>query len=462
MQVETNSLFRVRVPRALRGPLECTPFFHPRIAPPNGDDYSWYAGWPDDGIPLDAILKDPPQTLTVDADGTYIDAGGWHSATLNKLRSGGPTEATPYRGGLIEEARTNLLTYSAALNHANDWDRLDGNLSALQNAAVAPDGTTTAERLAITTANSYLYQASTLTDNLMYAFSVFAKAGTGTEIALLVHDEGAAADRLDVTFSVTAGVIAVKTETTGTAYVVDHGSGWYRLVGVIPVNTVVGANTHRMRIYPAGTTGPPTSGNAYFWGAQFEAGSFASTYIPTGAAAVARAVDTLVYDASADFGTGALTVYGLITPGWEGADEDNDHYVFDARSAGDGAYIMHLGSSNILRAATATTVGNTCVCDSAVAVEENKAYAFAFAFDTNDAQFRVKDLAAGTIDNSADASVTPPGSHGSLAFGTDAAQASAWGGWIRDLLVYQARHTQADMDKTLAWLERQSYRAWSA
>jgi hypothetical protein len=402
-----------------------------------------------------------PTALVIDKDGTYIDGGGWKSATLNTVRCGGPTEATPYRGGLFEETRTNLLTYSAELTHANDWDRLDANLTPSVNALLAPDGTTTADTLTIVTANSYLYQASTLTDNLMYAFSVFAKAGTGTEIALVVSDEGAVADRLDVTFSVTAGVIAVDTETVGTGYVVDCGSGWYRLVGVIPVNTVIGANTHRMRIYPAGTTGPPTSGSASFWGAQFEAGSFASTYIPTVAAAVERVIDDLVYNSATDFGTGAITVYGLITPSWEGADEDNDHHVFDARAAGKGAYVMHVGSSNILRAGVAVSAGSEGICNSAVAVKRHQAYAFAFAVDTNDAQFLVRDIVAGTIDTSLDATVTPP-SHGPLTFGADVGKTAAWDGWIRDLLVYQARHTKADMVKTLAWLERQSYRAWSA
>ena len=458
MPPESTSLNKVRVPRLFHGlRLDHAPWLYPRVAPPKIPP--WWDWWGE--AFLYSMVPTTPTVLLVDADGTYIASDGWHSATVNTVRAGGPTVATPYRGGLYESTRTNLLTYSAELTGANDWDALDANLVATVNAAVAPDGTTTADKLAIDAANSYLYQASTLTDNLAYAFSVFAKAGTSDEIALVVSDETAVADRLDVTFSVTAGVIAVDTETVGSGYVVDHGSGWYRLVGLIPVNTVVGANTHRMRIYPAGTTGTPTSEYAHFWGAQFEAGSFASSYIPTTTAAVQRTIDQVSYDTAAIFGTGAITVYGLITPAWEGADEDNNHYVFDSRAAGNGAYVMHVGSSNILRAATATTVGDACTCNSTVAVERHKAYAFGFAYDTNDSQFRVKDIAAGAIDNSGDLLLSPPASHGPLTLGADVAKALSWDGWIRDLLVYQGRHTQAEMDETLAWLERQSIRAWS-
>ena len=84
-------------------------------------------------------------------------------------------------------------------------------------------------------------------------------------------------------------------------------SGWYRISFTATSDAV---NTdHQIIIYPdrVGTTG-----TLFTWGAQLEAATFASSYIPTTTAAVVRNADVLTYDASGNVSATAGTVYAEI------------------------------------------------------------------------------------------------------------------------------------------------------
>jgi hypothetical protein len=91
-------------------------------------------------------------------------------------------------------------------------------------------------------------------------------------------------------FNISSGVIG----TTGlghTASIVSFGNGWYR---VIVTFTSAIANGALLRLAPdnniATYTGDGTSG-ILLWGAQLEAGSFPTSYIPTTTGTLARSAD---------------------------------------------------------------------------------------------------------------------------------------------------------------------------
>jgi hypothetical protein len=183
-------------------------------------------------------------------------------------------------GLLIEEQRTNLFTYSSDFSNAA-W--VQNQVTINSNIAIAPDGTLTAEKIVSTasTNDHYVYSGQSVTGP--YTVSVYAKAAENGFIAIYSGANW-------TWFNLTTG--AVGTVASGqTASIVSVGNGWYRCFVNVPSGT-----------YAFHAFGPTTSngsssstGNAwngiYLWGAQLEAASFATSYIPTVASQVTRAAD---------------------------------------------------------------------------------------------------------------------------------------------------------------------------
>ena len=167
----------------------------------------------------------------------------------------------------------NLLTDSQDFERAS-W----GNNAALigNDVELAPDGTTTADKVIAATAATqhFIYQATT---GAQHSFSIYAKQGEYKTLNLFftAHDSYA-------TFDLDAGTV-VETNNAATANIENVGNGWYRCT----VSTSL--TTHsQARIYVInGTTfadrniaGDNTSG-IYVWGAQLEPGTTATDYVRT-------------------------------------------------------------------------------------------------------------------------------------------------------------------------------------
>jgi hypothetical protein len=199
------------------------------------------------------------------------------------------------RGLLIEEARTNLLTYSAAFDNAG-WVKTRASVTA--NVTTAPDGTVSADKLIEDTASNTHITAQniTITTATNYTYSIYLKAAERTSARVLVGDTGGNnAVRVDVNLS--TGAVSSGVNGTGwtllSATATAVGDGWYR---VTVAGTSAAVTTGTVIIYltsALGTivyTGDGTSG-IFVWGAQLEVGSFATSYIPTVASQVARNAD---------------------------------------------------------------------------------------------------------------------------------------------------------------------------
>jgi hypothetical protein len=119
----------------------------------------------------------------------------------------------------VLRARYNLLTYSEQFDNAG-WNK--GGITVTANAGVAPDGTTTADKLVetATTGLHYAYQGSSIS-GVQYTVSCYAKAAERTWVALYVWD---AASR-NAFFDLQNGVLG--TVTNGTASITAVGNGWY-------------------------------------------------------------------------------------------------------------------------------------------------------------------------------------------------------------------------------------------
>jgi hypothetical protein len=221
---------------------------------------------------------DPRITFTRASTGTFFNSAGvLTSAAVDAPRFDYNPSTLAAQGLLIEEARTNLLTYSAQYDNAA-WTK-EASVSVSANTTVAPDGTTTGDTVTADVDRA-IYQSVTATIGTTYCQSVFIKAGTATSI-LFRDDTGAGRN---ITINPSTGAITATGGTLVTSGSQAIGNGWWRYWFAY----VADATTVR------GLLRPSTGGAAQtyiVWGAQTEAGSFPTSYIPTTTTALTRSED---------------------------------------------------------------------------------------------------------------------------------------------------------------------------
>lgn len=188
--------------------------------------------------------------------------------------------------GLLQYAPNNLLTYSQEFDNAA-WGKTEATVTA--NAAVAPDGTTTADKLIATTVNStHSVTQFSATAGQLYAFSVYAKAGEYSQLQL--SGFGVEGQGFNTVYN-----LANQTVTFAPAgsSITAVGNGWYRCTLVVTATNTAGPIIRiRDNSENNAFSGDGTSG-IYLWGAQLNVGAL-QPYYPTTSAAYYG--PRLVYD----------------------------------------------------------------------------------------------------------------------------------------------------------------------
>lgn len=226
--------------------------------------------------------------LALYAWGAQIEPGDLPSnpiSTTTTPRSGFPESFDASLGVLIEPPRTNAIL--------NSQDLTAWTVSAVFRSAdqiVAPDGTLTADSIREDSTSNYHYvsRGSVLTAGVASVVSGWAKQGVGTRNIIIGGNNDAAG------FDPVTGALLFTYGTVTNTKVVAYPNGWFRYIVYLPVSHT-SANAHFMMI--SGTTagssnyvGDNTS-LVYGWGFQAEQGLAETSYIPTGASAVARPLD---------------------------------------------------------------------------------------------------------------------------------------------------------------------------
>jgi len=196
------------------------------------------------------------------------------------------------KGLLIEEARTNLVINSTGFG-AN-WSSGAGSTVAA-NGGSAPDGTTSATRITVasgTSNNRYNNAPVTVTPGSAYTFSVFLKTVSGGlfQAVILFGATGSARAWLNTSTGAITGLTSVN-YTNVSMVATNYGNGWWRAALTATVVTDTTVQVDAEQASASGNYTAPVGDSYLFWGAQLEAGSFATSYIPTVASTVTRSAD---------------------------------------------------------------------------------------------------------------------------------------------------------------------------
>jgi hypothetical protein len=204
-------------------------------------------------------------------------------------------------GLLVEEQRTNGLTYSAEIG-GTDWT-VGATSDVILADAISPAGTQTATRLYPLSSGSFrgLQQSKTFDASQTRTFSVYAKAAGINSIFMEVTDSTGGYGWRSF-FNLNDGTLGNVTSLgsfptgVGQRRIEAVGNGWYRCSIIFPLDTTRGNITHLSRVRTAdnGTTTTSTAAGqngVLLWGAQNEQGAFPTSYIPTVAATVTRNAD---------------------------------------------------------------------------------------------------------------------------------------------------------------------------
>jgi hypothetical protein len=387
-------------------------------------------------------------TFTRASSATYFDSAGvLQSATTDVPRLDyNPATLAPL-GLLIEESRTNLLTYSEQFDNASGWTSARASVSA--NATTAPTGTTVADKIVedTTASNTHLTFSANVSvaTATVYTYSVYAKASGRTWFNMQIETgTGAYGATVPFCYFNLSGAGSVGTSTAATGSITSVGNGWYRCVLVATATTAASITNMRIKLATGdgaeSYTGDGTSG-IFVFGAQLEAGAFPTSYIPTTTTALTRAADVASvntlspwYNSAAGTVYAELQRYALIPStafanAWALSDNTNNERFI----------CYNTGSSQTIDLAVIDGGVAQATLLAPNAITANTTIKTAFAYAVNDFAF-VRD--AGVVQTDTSGSLPTVDR---LYIGANATGGGQWTGYLRRISYFPRRLSNAEL-----------------
>ena len=263
---------------------------------------------------------------------------------------------------LVEPQRTNLVLRSEEFDNLTVWPGSAG-VTRLANQGIAPNGTNTMDLITFPISGNSISQSVTVINGTTYTFSVWLASQSGTQ----------------------------------TVEIGNINSGIYQSVTVTTTPqrfevTQVASSTNRFPAIRATATY-----SILAWGAQLEAGSYATSYIPTTTASVTRNLDdSSVTSFSSGIGQTEGVLFTEVTFG--STDNGNKWIAFLWLSAS--SYIgIYTASNGRITAEIVVNSGVQFASTSSVFALPNEKHKIALAYKANDFAFYI-DGAQIALDNS--------------------------------------------------------------
>lgn len=230
---------------------------------------------------LVAVVSDGTKNVVVNTNTTWNTGKVYNTGTWNKVE-------TNYRSGRLSllvngvevasntdsplltlNAKYNQLTYSENFTSSGDWQRT--RVTVIADAAIAPDGLQTADKIVEDSSTNTHYIAENFSSiSTPYTISVYAKAAERNWLCIETAVSGG------TYYNIATGALGTIASNV-TATITSVGSDWYRLTytytGSLATVYISLATADNTKSY----TGDSSSG-LYLWGAQVVYGTAALDY----------------------------------------------------------------------------------------------------------------------------------------------------------------------------------------
>jgi hypothetical protein len=391
----------------------------------------------------------------------FASSGGYPRVPGYVATTSAPVYALPYeyntggvcQGILVEEARTNSMIYSIALNNAA-WSK--GGSSVTANADTSPDGTVNACRLVEDTSNGthYISNVWTGVQSTTYTASFYTLKTSGNAanryMRCYIYDANGTPFNWTTNLDTQAGTTTTGTTQGGGAAAATitftSVSSTYWRVAITFTTSAFGANANcTLQFYRldasknAGYTGDGATYNT-IWGVQVETGAFATSPVPTGSATVTRLIDKITIGVgSIPFSTTVGTLYTKSNLNVDQAGTTTDFAAFN-RSPASASFMINLSmfgaAAPVLQVVDTTTQCNI----SAGTITVGTDFKSAGTWQANDYAFVFNGSAPAT-DNAG----TIPSSMANLYIGNRLDTTGSANGHIKQIMYLPRRLANADM-----------------
>lgn len=340
-----------------------------------------------------------------------------------------------YTGGgcphiLAEPQRTNLVTYSEDFNQ---WNKI--GITVTLNSLISPDGTQNAGKLVATSGASSKVIYQSISANT-YTASVFAKKGEFEGLLIATGTTGAF-------FNLNTNTYRTHYTSPPTSYkIVNYGNGWYRYSITFTQsssdNLYIGINDNVSTTFAI--TGNGTNG-IYTFGAQLEAGTYPTSYIPTSGSTVTRNQDVFTRDGIASLINSTEGVLFGEIAALSNTSTDRVMLSLSDGTTSNRVYIRYGNASNQIEARS-TVGGANSGLTSYVVTDETDFIKVAYKWKLNDYALWINGVEVATVSSGA---VNSANTLNKLSFDSGSGTRIAEGK-IKQLQVYKTALTDSELE----------------